>query len=48
MKYIIFGAFMALVCGACSSLPAHVSPVKVFNDVSFESDGCVISPDRSV
>lgn len=46
MKHRISAAIALLMLGACSSTPAPVSPVKTFNDVSFESEGCTISPDR--
>lgn len=46
MKYIIISVFALLMLGACSAIPVPISPIKTFNDVSFESDGCVISPGR--
>lgn len=46
MKYKIINAIAILSLGACASIPVPVSSAKTFNDVIFESDGCVISPDR--
>jgi len=47
MKHKITRAVALLVLGGCSAIPVPVSSAKTFNDVSFESDGCVISPDRN-
>ena len=46
MKHKIISAVALLILGGCSAIPVPVSSAKTFNDVSFESDGCVISPDR--
>lgn len=46
MKQKITNALSLLILGACTSISLPVGAAKTFNDVSFESDGCVISPDR--
>lgn len=46
MKYKAPNLIAVLILSACSAIPVPVSSAKIFNDVIFESDGCVISPDR--
>lgn len=46
MKYLFINAIAMLALGACATIPVPVSSAKTYNDVSFESEGCIISPDR--
>ncbi len=46
MNYKVIHTIAVLMLGACSTLSEPVSSEKIFNDVSFKSDGCVISSDR--